>query len=337
MITISACMIVKNEEKILKRCLDSIRDIVDELIIVDTGSTDRTKEIALEYTSKVFDFKWVDDFAAARNYSFSLATMDYIYMPDADEVLDEENRLRFKNLKEVLMPEVEIVEMRYVNQLQNGTVYNFDAEYRPKLFKRTRNFTFIDPIHEMVRLDPVVYESDIDICHMPETVHAKRDLDIFRKAIEKDGTISNRLIGMYARELLVSGDDKDLKKAMEFFENEAETSEDEDIRKISYIIVSKAALLKKDTAKLLKYSMKDVLEESSSEMCTILGQFYEEMKDYKEAAVWYYNARYETEAELNIKYKEEYPLKGLIRVYKALGEEQTVKSYEEELAKMDIK
>lgn len=337
MITISACMIVKNEEENLRRCLDSVRDIVDELIIVDTGSTDKTKEIALEYTGKVYDFKWCDDFSAARNYSFSLATMDYIYMPDADEVLDSENRLRFKNLKEVLMPEVEIVEMRYVNQLQNGTVYNFDEEYRPKLFKRTRSFTFIDPIHEMVRLDPVVFESDINICHMPKNLHSGRDLEIFRKTIEKEGTISDRLIRMYARELLVSGDDKDLKKALVFFENVAETSENADIRKLSYIIISKAALIKNDVSKLLKYSMKDVVENSSSEICTILGQFYEESKDYKEAAVWYYNARYETEAELNLRYKNEYPLQGLIRVYKALGEEETVKSYEEELANMDIK
>ena len=71
MIRISACLIVKNEEAVLERCLDSIRDLVEEIIIVDTGSTDRTKEIAANYTEKVYDFAWVDDFAAARNFAFS--------------------------------------------------------------------------------------------------------------------------------------------------------------------------------------------------------------------------------------------------------------------------
>ena len=93
--TISLCMIVKNEERVLARCLDSVADLVDEIIIVDTGSTDATKEIAARYTEQIYDFVWQDDFAAARNFSFSKASMDYIYAPDADEVLDAENRARF--------------------------------------------------------------------------------------------------------------------------------------------------------------------------------------------------------------------------------------------------
>ena len=64
MCTISLCMIVKNEESVLARCLDSVRGIADEIILVDTGSTDATKDIARRYTDKVFDFVWVDDFAA---------------------------------------------------------------------------------------------------------------------------------------------------------------------------------------------------------------------------------------------------------------------------------
>ncbi|MBR4278510.1 MAG: glycosyltransferase, partial [Lachnospiraceae bacterium] len=102
-------MIVKNEEKVLARCLDSLEGLYDELIIVDTGSSDSTKSIAAGYTDKIFDFEWINDFSAARNFAFSKATMEYIYSADADEVLDEENRLRFKILKENLLPEIEIV------------------------------------------------------------------------------------------------------------------------------------------------------------------------------------------------------------------------------------
>ena len=92
-----------------------------------TGSTDRTKEIAAKYTDRVYDFGWIHDFSAARNYAFSLATCEYIYSADADEVLDGENRERFRVLKEHLLPEVEIVQMKYGNQLQFNTVYNYDS------------------------------------------------------------------------------------------------------------------------------------------------------------------------------------------------------------------
>ena len=102
MITISVCMIVKNEEKVLARCLDSLRPIADEIIIADTGSTDATKEIAARYTDKIYDFTWIDDFAAARNFVFSKATQDYIYSADADEVLDAENCKKFLQLKQLL-------------------------------------------------------------------------------------------------------------------------------------------------------------------------------------------------------------------------------------------
>ncbi|MER2072437.1 MAG: glycosyltransferase family 2 protein, partial [Psychrobacillus sp.] len=86
MITISLCMIVKNEEEVIGRCLASVKDIVDEINIVDTGSTDQTKEIVKQYTNRIFDFKWIDDFAAARNYSFEQATKEYILWLDADDV-----------------------------------------------------------------------------------------------------------------------------------------------------------------------------------------------------------------------------------------------------------
>ncbi|MDE5679937.1 MAG: glycosyltransferase family 2 protein, partial [Lachnospiraceae bacterium] len=127
MITISLCMIVKNEEKLLPRCLDTVADLVEELIIVDTGSTDKTMQLAAAYPNvKLYEFQWIGDFAAARNFAFSKATQEYIYSADADEVLDETNRERFRILKETLLPEVEIVQMKYGNQLQFGTVYNYD-------------------------------------------------------------------------------------------------------------------------------------------------------------------------------------------------------------------
>ena len=101
MVSVSLCMIVKNEEDVLERCLESAADLVDEIIIVDTGSTDRTKEIAARFTDQIYDFPWCDDFAAARNESFSHASMDYCMWLDADDVLLEEDQTFFLALKEI--------------------------------------------------------------------------------------------------------------------------------------------------------------------------------------------------------------------------------------------
>ena len=95
-------MIVRNEEDVLARCLDSVSSLVDEIIIVDTGSQDKTREIAARYTDHVYDFTWIDDFAAARNFSFSKATMDYQMWLDADDVMEEEDREKFLQMKNTL-------------------------------------------------------------------------------------------------------------------------------------------------------------------------------------------------------------------------------------------
>jgi glycosyltransferase involved in cell wall biosynthesis len=103
MITVSLCMIVKNEEEVLGRCLDSVSDLVDEIIIMDTGSDDSTKSIASRYTELIFDFPWIDDFAAASNASFAKAGMDYIFWLDADDVLENADREKFTVLKKTLI------------------------------------------------------------------------------------------------------------------------------------------------------------------------------------------------------------------------------------------
>ena len=180
----------KKRRKVLARCLDSLKGIADEIIIVDTGSTDSTKMIASSYTDKIYDFTWIHDFSAARNYAFSKATMDYIYSADADEVLDEDNRQRFLLLKQKLLPEIEIVQMKYANQLAHNTTYNFDVEYRPKLYKRIRTFRWVEPVHENVVIAPVIYDSDIVILHMPESNHATRDFQTFQRVLAKEGKLS---------------------------------------------------------------------------------------------------------------------------------------------------
>jgi glycosyltransferase involved in cell wall biosynthesis len=332
MVTISLCMIVKNEEKILERCLDSVADLVDEIVIADTGSTDATREIAKRYTEKVYDFPWTDDFSAARNFVFSRATQEYIYSADADEVVSPENRERFRRLKETLLPEIEIVQMKYANQLQFGTVYNFDEEYRPKLFKRKRDFVWEAPIHETVRLEPVVYDSDIVITHLPGESHAKRDLANFHKHCQEGYRLPKRLLGLYARELLLAGDEEDFLQAAEtFMEAAADNGRDGEEMAQACCVVAKAARLAGDTVNFFKYACKVIAQEACSEICCEMGHFYEALSDWEEAAVWYYNAVYETQPILALQAGGRESLEGLIRCYEAYGCPEQAEIYREEL------
>ncbi|NYC11165.1 glycosyltransferase involved in cell wall biosynthesis [Clostridium beijerinckii] len=132
-------MIVKNEEDVIANCLESVKDIVDEMIIVDTGSDDKTKKIVKRYTDKIYDFKWIDDFSAARNFAFSKATKDYILWLDADDVVLPEDGEKFKDLKETLDPTVDSVTAKYNTAFDEYG--NVTASYRRnRLVKRSNNF-----------------------------------------------------------------------------------------------------------------------------------------------------------------------------------------------------
>lgn len=330
MITVSACLIVKNEENVLARCLLSLKDLVDEIVLVDTGSSDRTKEIGKQFGCRIFDFTWVDDFAAARNFSFEKAGMDYIYVADADEVIDEENRKRFMDLKQCILPEIEIVQMKYTNQLQFNTTYNFDCEYRPKLFKRNRRFEWLDPVHETIRLDPIIFDSEIEIIHMPEGNHSKRDFGIFRKLIAKGIPLSKKLRSMYARELFISGEDQDFLDAEAYFTGLLSEDRAEEELKIIQCVLTRCGRIKHDGTQILKNALKNIAcGKASAEVCYDVGEYFMEVGDLQEAVIWFYNAAYETECELNIRYSKELPLLKLARCYELSGDITQSKLYQE--------
>lgn len=328
MITISLCMIVKNEQATLARCLDCLHSIVDELIIIDTGSTDATKSIASRYTDKVYDYQWCDDFAAARNFAISKATCDYIYMADADEVIDQENQLKFSQLKQALLPEVDIVQMKYANQLEYGSVYNFDEEYRPKLFKRVREFYYIDPIHETLQVDPVIYDSEIVIIHKPHESHASRDFKHFQAAIRRGERLSKRILNMYAKELYIAGTSQDFKDANQYFE-QVLTESNRSVEELTdaFLVLAHNARESRDLERFFKYTMNLMSIGATSELCYELGEYYYERYDYREASIWFYNAAFETECTLSTKYKGALVLDRLADCYSALGDVTNAMEY----------
>lgn len=321
MISISLCMIVKNESAILRRCLDSFRPIADEIVIIDTGSTDNTKEIAAKYTDKLYDYHWTDNFADARNFAFSKSGCDYIYSCDADEILDETNQKRFLQLKETLLAEIEIVQMYYVNDMKLNTVYNANKEYRPKLFKRIRSFQWISPIHETVKLEPIVFDSDIEILHCPLNSHTQRDFSTFIKAVQRNETFENYVVTMFCKELFISGTDEDFLSVQNIFiEVLAKENRPLDVQQSISCVLARIYRLSDNLHEFMKITLKDMAGGSPcAEICMELGYYFFHKKDYEEAVLWFINAASETSSILDIHTSGNLPLSMLANCYEQLA------------------
>ena len=162
MISLSLCMIVKNEEAVLERILKPVSQVMDAILIADTGSSDRTKEIAEQYTSLVYDFPWCDDFSAPRNFLLEKVRTDYWMWLDADDVLDEENLEKLKSLKETLNPGTDVVMMEYAAGFDQSGRTTF-SYFRERIMKTSRNFRWNGAVHETVIPEGNIIYSDVVI------------------------------------------------------------------------------------------------------------------------------------------------------------------------------
>lgn len=208
--TISLCMIVKNEEEHLEQCLSSVKSIVDEIIIVDTGSTDKTKEIAKKFNAIMIEHKWNNDFSEARNVSLKHATGDWILMLDADEVIAEKDLEKIKELtKHADVDGFSLIQRNYTNDA-NVVDWQKSDEYEEakgipgyfpsplvRLFKNKKTIFLEGKIHEVVessirKFNGSIMKTDIPIHHYGhcdnEIKEQKRDmyLEIGLKEIEKN-------------------------------------------------------------------------------------------------------------------------------------------------------
>src|SRR4051812_13682502 len=147
-LTLTLCMIVRDEESMLPRTLDAIADHVDEIVIVDTGSTDATMDIARSYGAKVIETEWTGDFGAARNVSFDAATGDWIMYLDADEVMGEGQGARLRELTGRVWREAFfLVETNHTGDLEDGTSVHHNAL---RVFRNRPEYRFTGRIHEQI-------------------------------------------------------------------------------------------------------------------------------------------------------------------------------------------
>lgn len=200
MATISLCMIVKNEEDVLERCLKSVRDIADEIIIVDTGSSDKSKDIAKKFTELVFDFDWCDNFSLARNFAFSKATKEYCLWLDADDVIMPTDREAFLSLKKTLDPNTDIVMMKYNTAFDEheNPVFSY---YRERLVRNDERYRWSGAVHEAITPSGNIEYKEIAITHKKMHVSdSDRNLRILKKQKVSVG-LEPREQYYYAREL----------------------------------------------------------------------------------------------------------------------------------------
>ncbi|WP_080846160.1 tetratricopeptide repeat-containing glycosyltransferase family 2 protein [Cytobacillus gottheilii] len=286
--SISLCMIVKNEEAVIERCLQSVSDLVDEIIIVDTGSTDQTKEICSKYTKQVFDFEWIDDFAAARNYSFAQASADYILWLDADDVIKEADQGQFQKLCQTLNSEIDAVSMLYH--------LAFDSENHPtsslrryRLVKSEKGFKWVGAVHEYLAVNGNLYESEIAICHLPLSHDADRNIRIYERMLDEKIDFTPRDLFYYANELVDHGQ---AEKAIEYYQQFLSTKKGwlEDNLRACYKLSDCFYQLGKTEEAIGAVLHTLILTSPRAEACCRLGFSFMEKEDFQSAAYWYEQA-----------------------------------------------
>lgn len=321
---LSLCMIVKNEEDNLDACLGSVRDAVDEIVILDTGSTDGTKEIARKYTDRVYDYVWQEDFAQARNVSFSYATRPFILWLDADDVLDPQECRKLIELKARLDNSVDAVMLPYH--------YAFAPDGRPSLIfererivRRAAGFVFSGVVHEAMSVSGHVIHEDVAVRHTGRhgASSNRRNLKIYETWLARGRRMSPRDQYYYARELKSAGEHARAVRAFDVFlmqDGWIENRIDACIQRGECL----KALDRREEAKDAYLAAVRMGEPRAEALCA-LGACYFEEENWQVGAFWYQAALLcrmpaQTGAFVSVDAYGYIPLMQLCVIYDRLGE-----------------
>ena len=289
MIEISLCMIVKDEEAVLARCLESVKGIADEIVIVDTGSTDATREIARRFTDKVYSFEWIDDFSAARNFAFSKGTKDFLLWLDADDILLESDRKKFLHLKETLPQDTDAVMFPYHTGFdsQGNPIFSY---YRERLFRRDRGFVWKGAVHEAVEVSGKILYEEIAVTHSKlKTPDPARNLKIFEKQRQKGIEFSPREQFYYGRELYYNEKYQEAAEVLNAFLREDKGWIENNIDACQ--VLSSCYERMGEKQKALNTLFRSFAYDSPrAELCCEIGRLLMEREEYRSAIFWYETA-----------------------------------------------
>lgn len=337
MATISLCMIVKNEEKYLARCLDSIAELVEEIIIVDTGSTDRTMEIASHYTPKIYSHLWTDDFSDARNHSFSKASMDYCMWMDADDVFEKTEEEKFLELKHSLSPDTDIVMMKYNTAFDEAGMPSF-SYFRERWIKNCSKYRWVGAVHEVIPPNGKIIYSDIAICHKKmDAGNPDRNLNIYQKMLADGKTLDPRQQYYYGRELYYH---QKYKEAIPVFEQFLASPEGWLENKIEACSICADCYYKlnQEQSALMTLLRSLSFDLPRAELCCKIGKHFLERGNYHSSIYWYETALHTTKNEYSGGFilpdcYDYIPLLQLCVCYDKIGDRQKAKEYNEKAGK----
>ena len=284
--TLSVTLIVKNEESNLARLLPQLQ-FADELIIVDTGSTDNSVSVAKKFTNKVYDFAWRDDFSAARNYAIKRATCDYVMWLDADDIVPVETQKFIMGWKKCDMGSKNAQEYADVYYIK----YEMDTQipfwfWRERIVKRTPKCRFKGFIHEAIIPFGTVRYLDCKILHRPSASHEHRNLAVYRNA-QKNGKRFTLRDKFYFAKTLVECDlnNEALPILRKFVSNPRAYGVD---RVEGYKLLARLAMDGGDMILARQYLARSLaVMPPSSEVCCLLANTYFVERDYLHAAQWY--------------------------------------------------
>ena len=286
MVSISLCMIVKNEEDVLSRCLESVSGLVDEIIIVDTGSTDRTQETAACFTDKIFAFPWQDDFAAARNEAFSHASMDYCMWLDADDLLLEADRTAFLALKETLDPSVSVVMAPYHTGFDQSGRVTF-SYYRERLIKNRAGMRWAGAVHEAISPVGKVFYADFAVTHRKtRPSDPDRNLRIYQAQLAAGKALEPRQQFYYGRELYYHQEWNEALDVFERFLAGGKGWVENCIDACCHCAYCLEQLGQSEEA-LTALFRSFAYDRPRAEVCCEIGRWFFQRERYRQAAYWY--------------------------------------------------
>lgn len=214
---VSLAMIVKNEEKYIQRCLESVKPFVNEMIVVDTGSIDKTVEIAKEMGAVVYHFDWVDDFSKARNFSLSKVTGDWVLVLDADEYVTGNIKNELKNHMEEKQEEKQIGRIKIVSRFmdEKDSVEKEAISYVSRFFPK--GIEFEGRIHEQLNSELKRVKMNVEVKHDGyfEADKSERNLPLLLKELEEkpnDPYIQFQLARGYKKK-------QDVREATKYYRN----------------------------------------------------------------------------------------------------------------------
>lgn len=288
MTTLGLTMIVRDEEKTLGRCLESVKGIFDQIVIVDTGSVDRTVEIAKSFGAEVHEFAWVDDFAAARNYSLSKIRTDWWAWIDSDDILVPEDAARLLELKKHLgQADCYLMNYNYAQDEFGQPVTQF---FRHRILRNDGKCKWKCPIHEHIDIKPGCRESvtNITVTHRRTHEEAKKDsgrnIRILRKAVVQDPE-SARLRFYFGKELWSEGETDEAIRVLE--EHQKKGDWHENLVNGSFFLAL-AYRSKKDDEKAIDAAMQGIRRDPRwAEFYSVIGQIHYDRGHWDTALHWF--------------------------------------------------